>query len=1128
MSGRSNMMNQRLAPIAAVLVALTVLTGVGCGLFEDDARYEPLPAPTSTAEPTPTSQVEPTLSTPTPPDEDPGTELWSYDTKGEIRSSPAVVEGVVYVGSKDDYLYAIDAANGDLLWRHQTGNDVYSSPAVSNGVVYVGSYDDYLYAIDAANGDLLWRHQTGVGVYSSPAVVEGVVYVGSGDDYVYAIDAANGDLLWRYRTAEAVFSSPAVSNGVVYVGSHDGYMYAIDAANGDLLWRYQTGADVYSSPAVSNGVVYVGSHDGYVYAIDAANGDLLWRYQTAEAVLSSPAVAYGVVYVGSYNGYVYAIDAANGDLLWSHQTDYPVRSSPAVVEGVVYVGSDDGSLHVIDAFNGDSLWRHQTGADVTSSPAVSNGVVYFGSLDSYVYAIVAEPPREFVRTGPVQARIEEIHFAGIATNTNLPSQVQVVFSLRDQNGHALVLPAEEIQSATQVYERGSGTDGWEEIDYAETSFFVHTAEKFDLEVVFALDFTNSMSQAKLPDGRSGIDAMVDAFQAGLDVLPEAHRIGVVEFHDRNADPQVLSTLTTDRQSIRASVGRFAQSAFDPGSSRVWDSVVAGSNLFSAREQNPRAVRALVFLSDGRDTSSVNVREDAQRFARERGVQLYTMGVGEVFQEEQLRQMADSTGGTYYPVHDPSQLQEQLHLIVNDLRGQYQVSYITLRRTGNYQAGISVELEGVRGSMETDSFDVASFFGSDNEGLIQFDPPTVDRTNEQATVFVRALHIPRNIDRIRFKLETSKPVKVDLVAPEAGGLLDDWTLSGPDADGFFEASSPTPVAFGNFGLMFRITVSDITEQSLELPVEFDNSIYTAGKLLRHPGYVQIGPPLPPTGRIAFSSNRDGGYEIYVMNADGSGVTRLNDHNGVEPTWSPDGQRIAFHSERDGNYEIYVMNADGTGLIRLTNDRARDSRPSWSPDGQRIAFESTRTGNWNIYVMNADGSGITNLTNPSATSESRPAANATPTSVPTPMPRGDSTLPRWSPDGQRIAFVSNRDGNVEIYLMNADGTGVTRLTNHGSEDSRPSWSPNGQQIAFDSNRDGNVEIYLMNADGSGLARLTDHPARDGHSVWSPDGRHIAFFSERDGDLQIYVMRHDGTGVTKLTDSSGNDVHPDWTAP
>ena len=484
-------------------------------------------------------------------------------------------------------------------------------------------------------------------------------------------------------------------------------------------------------------------------------------------------------------------------------------------------------------------------------------------------------------TALAPAPIEEINFAGVVTRTNLPSQVQVVFSLRSQDGRAIVLPAEDIQKATKIYERRietedeswPGTEEWEEIDYTETSFFVHTAENFDLEVVFVLDFTNSMAQARLPDGRSGIAAMLDAFGASLGVLPGAHRIGVVEFHDRNLEPEVLSALTTNRQAIRDRISEFSESSFDPGSSRVWDSVVAGADLFSTREQNLRAVRALVFLSDGRDTSSVNARDDAQGYAQARGVQLYAMGVGEVFQEEELREMADSTGGGYYPVRDVSLLQEQLQLLVNDLRGQYQVSYITLRRTGEYSTQVAVELGGVMGSMQTAPFDAATFFGPDNRGAIQFDPPSIDRNEGKATIFVRALHMPRNIDRIRFKVDTPKPVQVDLVEGQDGGLLDGWNLLEPDTEGFYVVSSPVPLEFGNFGLLFRLTISDVTEESLEIPVEFDNTIYTAGKSLERTTYIVLG-----QRRTAFSSDRDGNWDIYVMNADGSGVTRLTEHPG----------------------------------------------------------------------------------------------------------------------------------------------------------------------------------------------------------------------------------------------------------
>src|SRR5687768_13321470 len=135
------------------------------------------------------------------------------------------------------------------------------------------------------------------------------------------------------------------------------------------------------------------------------------------------------------------------------------------------------------------------------------------------------------------------------------------------------------------------------------------------------------------------------------------------------------------------------------------------------------------------------------------------------------------------------------------------------------------------------------------------------------------------------------------------------------------------------------------------------------------------------------------------------------------------------------------------------------------------------------------------------------------------------PAWSPNGDKIAFHNYRDGAAEIYVMNADGSNPTRLTSNSAEDYVPAWSPDGTRIAFTSHRDGNGEIYVMNADGTSPVRLTTHDAFDSEPAWSPDGRKIAFISDRDGDLEIYVMNADGSGVTALTSNFDEDWSPAW---
>ncbi len=272
-----------------------------------------------------------------------------------------------------------------------------------------------------------------------------------------------------------------------------------------------------------------------------------------------------------------------------------------------------------------------------------------------------------------------------------------------------------------------------------------------------------------------------------------------------------------------------------------------------------------------------------------------------------------------------------------------------------------------------------------------------------------------------------------------------------------------------------------------------------------------------GKIAFATRRDGNFEIYSVNPNGTALTRLttNTASDLSPAWSPDGTKLAFQSDRDGNLEIYVMNADGTGQTRLTNNGAIDSDPAWSPDGTKLAFESTRDGNLEIYVMNADGTGQTRLTNKASI----------------------DMAPAWSPDGTKLAFESTRDGNLEIYLMNADGTGQTRLTFNAAIDTDPTWSPDGTKLAFDSTRDGPFHIYLMNANGSAQTRRTSGTANDVEPAWSPvDGSKIVFASTHDGNVDIYMLPSAppppcakppcrAEVPTRLTSNAAIDSDPAW---
>jgi Tol biopolymer transport system component len=294
----------------------------------------------------------------------------------------------------------------------------------------------------------------------------------------------------------------------------------------------------------------------------------------------------------------------------------------------------------------------------------------------------------------------------------------------------------------------------------------------------------------------------------------------------------------------------------------------------------------------------------------------------------------------------------------------------------------------------------------------------------------------------------------------------------------------------------------------------------------PQFAPIPTEIPAqflSGLIVFYSERDGDAEIYTMNLDGSNQRPLTDNTSddLSPSSSPDGRWIVFESDRDDphprtcfpncNYNLYVMDADGNNVRQLTTLTGAEWSATWSPDGKSLLFNAGEIGfeSAGIYKIELDGG------------DPQPLL----------VDGFNNAAPDWSPDGKQIAFSSNRDGNLDIFVMNADGSNVHKVVDTGLNDYSPDWSPDGARITFFAANWPSVrqDIYTVNADGSDLINITNTPqVVDEGPRWSPDGSKIIFQSDRDGNFEIYLMNADGSQAQNLTRNQGADYWPGWVVP
>lgn len=314
--------------------------------------------------------------------------LWSFKCEDEIRSTPVLHQGALFIGCYDNNLYALNAADGKFMWKYAAEGGIVSRPLVYDNNVFFGSEDQRLHVVSARAGKIVWTYYTEGKIYSSPRIAEGHVFFGSDDQDLHAVNVNTGRAIWKFSTDGAIHSTPLIANEMIYFGTEIGSFYALDF-RGEMKWRFQAKRAVTSSPILKGQAIIVASVDSTLYSLDAKNGWAIWKFRLGKGSVSSPAIADDFIFVGAADGFIYCVDARTSKEVWRFHTENQVSSSPAIYKDSMYCGSVDGSMYCLEYRTGRLRWKFESKAAITGSPVVFDDIVYFGSTDHHVYALFA-------------------------------------------------------------------------------------------------------------------------------------------------------------------------------------------------------------------------------------------------------------------------------------------------------------------------------------------------------------------------------------------------------------------------------------------------------------------------------------------------------------------------------------------------------------------------------------------------------------------------------------------------------------------------------------------------------------------------------------------------------------------
>jgi len=314
--------------------------------------------------------------------------LWTFKCEDEIRGTPALHQGMLFIGCYDNNLYALNAADGQFQWKYATEGGIVSRPTVFDNNVIFGSEDHRLHVVSIRSGKVVWTYYTEGEIYSSPRIADGHIFFGSDDQDLHAVNITSGRAKWKFATDSPIHSTPLVANEMIFFGNESGGFYSVDF-RGEQKWRFQSKRAVTSSPVIKGQAIYFASVDGTLYALDSKNGWPIWKFRMGKGSISSPAIADDFIFVGAADGFLYCVDTRNAKEVWRFRTENQVSGSPVIYKDSLYCGSVDGSLYCLEYRTGRLRWKFETAAAITGSPIVFDDIVYFGSTDHQVYALFA-------------------------------------------------------------------------------------------------------------------------------------------------------------------------------------------------------------------------------------------------------------------------------------------------------------------------------------------------------------------------------------------------------------------------------------------------------------------------------------------------------------------------------------------------------------------------------------------------------------------------------------------------------------------------------------------------------------------------------------------------------------------